>query len=223
MFVKWAKTYRIIVPQVNVKGKHFLSDADTKKLLGGQVVLSEKIDGANVGLIRTKKETRLQKRSGLVGESEHEQFNALKAWSQLNYEKLNNIPQDSIIYGEWAWAKHTIYYDKLPDYFLAFAWLDTKTDTFKNWSDLEELCDKIGLKTTPFIAQGVFAKNELFDNIPDPSACGSEKAEGLIVYNHKNGMRGKVVREEFVKNMEESDHWTKYNIVKNKLWKPIAS
>lgn len=217
VFIKYNKTYRILVPQVNIKGKYFLSDKETKLLLNGQICLTEKIDGANCGLIRTKDGFRFQKRGGLVGQSEHPQFGALIAWGQLNYDKLMSVPENSIIYGEWAFAKHTIYYDKLPSYFLAFSWFDTKTNEHKHWSDLEELCEKIGLHTVPFIAQGHFAKDELFDNIPDPSAYGSEPAEGLVVYNHKQQMRGKIVREEFVKEMEESDHWTKYDMVKNKL------
>jgi len=35
MYRKYEKTYRILVPQISTKGKHYLSDSDTKKLLGG--------------------------------------------------------------------------------------------------------------------------------------------------------------------------------------------
>lgn len=217
MFRKYEKTYRILVPQIDVKGKHFHSDADTKKLLNGQLTITEKMDGANVGIIRHKDTFRLQKRGSLVDASEHYQFNFFKAWSQLNYDKLMQIPEGTILYGELMIAKHTVFYDKLPDYFLAFAWVDRKSREYKHRSDLEELCDKIGLSTTPFIYQGPCSKVELFDYIPNPSAYGSEPAEGIVVWNHKAGLRGKVVRAEFVKDMEDSDHWTHKEVVKNKL------
>ena len=69
MFLKYPKIYRILVPQVNVKGKHFLSDKDTKRLLDGNVTLLEKLDGANVGIIKTKDGFKLQKRGSLVDTS----------------------------------------------------------------------------------------------------------------------------------------------------------
>jgi len=219
MFRKYEKTYRILVPQIDVKGKHYLSDAETKLLLGGTVTITEKVDGANVGIVRHKDTFKLQKRGSLVDMSEHEQFNFFKAWSQLNQDKLMQIPEGTVLYGELMYAKHTVFYDKLPDYFLAFAWVDRKTDEFKHRMDMEELCDKIGLATTPFICQGHYDKTELFDLIPDPSACGSEPAEGIVVWNHRNGMKGKVVREEFVKNMEDDGHWIHKQVTRNLLAK----
>ena len=35
-----------------------------------------------------------------------------------------------LVYGEWAYAKHTIAYDRLPHYFLAFDMLDKSTGDF---------------------------------------------------------------------------------------------
>lgn len=177
------------------------------------------MDGANTAIIRHKDTFKLQKRGSLVDASEHYQFNFFKAWSQTNYDKLMKIPEGTVLYGELMIAKHTVFYDKLPDYFLAFAWVDRKTNEYKHRQDLEELCNNIGLSTTPFVAQGHYAKTELFDVIPDPSAYGSEPAEGVVVWNYRNGMRGKVVRAEFIKDMEDSDHWTHKQITKNLLEK----
>lgn len=218
MFKKWPKTYRILVPQIKTRGKHYLSDADTKKLLNGNIFLSEKMDGANVGIIKTKDYFRLQKRGSLVDVSEHEQFNRFKAWSQINYDKLMQIPNNTILYGELMCVKHTIHYDMLPDYFLAFGLFDTKTEKFAHHLDMEELCDKIGLCVVPPIAQlSNLHRDELFDFIPDPSAYGHETAEGLVVYNHKQQMRGKVVRQQFQKSMDNDGHWTRRKIVTNKV------
>ena len=218
MFVKYPKTYRILVPQVSTRGKHYLSDADTKKLLNGNVTISEKMDGANTAVIRHKDYFKLQKRGSLVDVSEHKQFNMFKAWSQLNYDKLLQIPKDTILYGEFCWAKHTVYYDLLPDWFLAFAWWDRKTEKFAHQLDMEELCDNIGLHTVPFIEQTTnIYRDELFDLIPNPSAYGHEQAEGLVVYNYKQQMRGKVVLRKFQESMDHDGHWATKKIVKNKI------
>jgi hypothetical protein len=217
MFVKWPKTFRILISQVNIKGKHFLSDEETKLLLAGEVSLQEKIDGANTGIIRTKDGFKLQKRGSLVGQSEHIQFGAFIAWSNRNYMKLIQLPKDTILYGEWCFARHTIFYNKLPDYFLAFALYDVKTGSLRSRDEMTKLCDNIGLSYVPEVARGYFKKDDLFSYIPNISNFGDSKAEGIVVEKIKNGSRGKIVREEFVKNIEEDDHWSKKSIVRNLL------
>lgn len=217
MFVKYPKTYRILINQIKIKGKHFLSESDTSRLLNGNVVVTEKIDGANTGIIKHKDNFRLQKRGSLVDFGEHFQFNYFKAWSEANREKLLKIPNNMVLYGEWMVCTHTIFYDKLPDYFLAFALYDKAADEYKHRDKMTELCDDIGLFYTPEIARGVFTKDELFKMIPNQSAFGPTKAEGIVVWNYTADLRGKIVREEFVKDMEEDEHWSGKTITKNKL------
>ncbi len=74
MFRKYEKTFRILVPTIEVPGKLVLSKNDAGALLSGNVIIEEKMDGANVGIIRHKNGFALQKRGSLVGPSEHEQF-----------------------------------------------------------------------------------------------------------------------------------------------------
>ena len=217
MFLKWPKTYRILVNQIDIKGKHFLSDKEVKLLLGGRVSITEKIDGANVGIIRLKDEFRLQKRGSLVGDSEHAQFQFFKAWSYNNYDKLMRIPKDNILYGELTYAKHTVFYDNLPDYFIAFCLADRKTGEFYHRDELVELCEKIGLSYTPEVARDYFNRDELFDLIPKISHFGNQPAEGIVVENLKRKIRGKVVRKEFQKSMDQSGHWMHKAFTKNLL------
>jgi hypothetical protein len=216
MFHKYDKTYRILVPQIKTIGKHFLSDEATKRLLDGEIICCEKLDGANVGIIKTNNSFRLQKRGGLIEQGEHFQFNFFKAWSQQNYNKIIQIPNDTILYGELLICKHTVFYDMLPDHFLAFAWYNKNNNSYYHRDDMVELCDKIGLCYVPEICRGTgYKKEELFNLIPDPSAYGHQSGEGLIVWNYDIDMRGKVVREEFQKAMDEDDHWNKGPIIKN--------
>jgi len=145
MFRKFEKTYRILVPEIIIKGKHHLSKKECKKLLGGKVVILEKLDGANTGIIRHKDTYKLQKRGSLVDASEHYQFNFFKAWGASNYDKIIKIPKDTILYGELMICKHTIYYNKLPDYFIPFAWFDRKKEKYFTYEKLQKLCNEIGL------------------------------------------------------------------------------
>lgn len=217
MFRKWEKMGRILVPQVNIKGKNYLSKSDSKKLLGGKVVITEKLDGANAAVIRHKDEFKLQKRGSLVSDSEHYQFNFFKAWADQNHDKIMQIPRNTILYGELMVCKHTVFYNKLPDFFIPFAWFDRRSATYFKHEEFIELCDKIGFTPAPILYQGHIDRMSLFDMIPDMSNFSSEPAEGIVVWNPKNGIRGKIVRPEFQKFMTNSGHWRHKQITLNKL------
>lgn len=217
MFVKYPKTYRILVPQINIKGKHYLSKDEVKKLLVGNVIILEKLDGANTGIVRHKDTFKLQKRGSLVDDSEHYQFQFFKAWAYSNYDKIIKIPEKTILYGELMICKHTIFYNNLPDFFIPFAWYNVKTEQYYTYDETKELCDSIGFSMAPLLYKGHIDKESLFDIIPNVSNFGDEKAEGIVVWNYKNNIRGKVVREEFQKSMNRSGHWRNKKIILNKL------
>ena len=222
MFKKYDKTYRIIVPQINVKGKLYLPKDEVKLLLGSDVIIEEKLDGANTGIIRHKNGIHLQKRGSLVSTSEHEQFQFFHNWAMYqNREKLMKLPKNYIIYGELMYAIHTVYYNELPDYFLVFdVWDGNK---FLKYNDRNDFCIKYDLKQVPFIQKGFFNIDELYDLIPTKSAYGNEAAEGIVIkkYNKKGYIRAKLVREEFVKKVDDSEHWMHKQLKKNMLKKEV--
>jgi len=218
MFIKYEKTYRIPIKHIAIGGKFCLSRKEVRLLLAGRVTIEEKIDGANVGIIRHKNGFALQKRGSLVAQSEHEQFQYLYNWAnRTKYDNIMAVPPGHLIYGEWCYAVHCIYYDRLPDYFLVFDILKDK----RKWLNREErndFCAKYEFASIPFIAEGYCDIANLYDLIPEKSTYG-DIAEGIVVksYRKKRYIRGKIVKPQFIKTFEESEHWTKYNIRENKL------
>lgn len=218
MFLKYEKTYRIPISQIKVPGKLILSRADIKMLLAGSVDVEEKLDGANVGIIRHKDSFALQKRGSLVGQSEHLQYQFFHAWAnRIKYDNIMDVPHGYRIYGELCYAVHTIYYDSLPDYVIV---IDvTKEGKWLNRKDKEAFCDKYGFAVVPLITQGYFNLDELWTFVPKESSFG-DTSEGIVVkkFHKKRGyMRGKIVKPEFIKHMEESDHWMRSKLKINKL------
>lgn len=219
MFKKYEKTYRIRIPQYDVKGKFYLSDEEVKILLAGAVIIEEKIDGANVGIIRHKNGFHLQKRGSLVGQSEHPQFGFFHNWAYKNYDKIMAVPLGYLIYGELCWAVHTIYYDKLPDYFLVFDVIHTRSNHWLSIKERHEFCETYGFSQVPLLSIGYYDKMDLFDLVPDESLFG-EFAEGIVVkrYRKDEYLRGKIVKPEFMKALDEEDeHWTRRELKTNKL------
>src|SRR5271167_4110424 len=102
-------------------------------LAGRFLVVEEKLDGANAG-IRFDAEGKLWLQSRghfLTGGPREKHFNLFKQWANARTDALRRaLGSRYVLYGEWLYAKHTIYYDALPHYFLEFDILDTHTDAF---------------------------------------------------------------------------------------------
>src|SRR5262249_18724465 len=94
------------------------------------LVIEEKMDGANCGIsFRSDGQLQLQSRGHyLMGGPREQQFALLKSWANRYRHELWSILRDTyIMYGEWVYAKHTIFYTDLPHYFLEFDIYDTQT------------------------------------------------------------------------------------------------
>ena len=61
-----------------------------------------------------------------------------------------------IMYGEWMYAKHSIYYDMLPHYFMEFDVLDLETNTFLDTPSRHELLKNLPVCHVPVLASGKF-------------------------------------------------------------------
>ena len=219
MFRKYEKTFRVGIPQFSVRGKFHLDKKQVKGLLAGEVSIEEKMDGANTGIIRHKTGFHLQKRGSLVGSSEHAQFDYFYNWAyRQNYDKIMSVPVDIIVYGELLYACHHIFYDRLPDYFLVFDVFNKKTGKWMKASQKAAFCERHGFHMVPILSQGVFTLNELFDIMPKESKFG-HRAEGIVVkrYTKKNYIRGKIVWPNFMKEIDESDHWRNKPVRQNLL------
>jgi ATP-dependent RNA circularization protein (DNA/RNA ligase family) len=214
MFVKYEKTYHVFP----VTSKHNLDNTQLNRLLGGSVVVEEKMDGSNTGIIRHHKGFSLQKRNSLVGSSVHEQFDYIHNWANtIAYDRIMSVPAGHLIYGELLYARHHILYTSLPEYFLVF---DVKFNgSWLNYADRKAFCEQYQFHMVPLVAEGSFTKNQLLDLIPPKSKYGDE-CEGVVVKRYaKHGyFRGKLVKSGFIKALDESDeHWSTRNVERNQL------
>lgn len=92
-------------------------------LAGCYAVFEEKLDGANSAVSFSEAaELLLQSRGHyLVGGASERQFNLLKPWASAHEHRLLELLEDRfVMYGEWAYSKHSVFYDKLPHYFNEF-------------------------------------------------------------------------------------------------------
>lgn len=128
-------------------------------IAGRHVVLEEKIDGANSAISFTDDgELRLQSRGHfLTGGYRERHYDLMKQWAAVQQDKLYEVLGCRyIMYGEWMYAKHSIYYDVLPHYFMEFDVLDRETGRFLNTPSRHELLKTVPICHVPVLASGVF-------------------------------------------------------------------
>lgn len=102
-------------------------------LQGQHVVIEEKLDGANAAVSFTSAgELLLQSRGHyLAGGAGERQFNLFKHWAAAHEAALLERLEDRyVMYGEWCFAKHSCWYDRLPAFFLEFDLYDRQAGRF---------------------------------------------------------------------------------------------
>jgi RNA ligase len=103
------------------------------ELAGQQLVVEEKMDGANCGLsFDSAGRLRLQSRGHyLTGGPRERQFDLLKVWAARYAADLWAVlGARYVLYGEWCYGLHSIFYTDLPHYLLEFDLLDTHEGVF---------------------------------------------------------------------------------------------
>jgi hypothetical protein len=126
-------------------------------IAGRYLFVEEKLDGANAGIrFDDAGKLLLQSRGHfLTGGEREKHFNLFKQWANVHAAALfAALCSRYIVYGEWLYAKHTIFYDRLPHYFLEFDVLDTRTDTFLSTDRRRELLAGTPLVPVPVLKRG---------------------------------------------------------------------
>lgn len=124
------------------------------RALEGDVVVTEKLDGINIGL-RFDEDGKpwLFSRSHFIGAEPW--FDRLKAQIASNAALLfQRLGTRVVVYGEWLFARHTVFYDSLPAYFFVFDALEIEGARFLSTNERSELLDGLGLHEAPIVWRG---------------------------------------------------------------------
>lgn len=106
---------------------------DLRDLAGCHLVMEEKMDGANCAISFDEAGNLFLQSRGhyLAGGGRERQFELLKAWAQSrSVDLFARLGHHHVLFGEWLYAKHTVFYDRLPHYFLEFDLFDREEAVF---------------------------------------------------------------------------------------------
>ena len=134
-----------------------------RQIAGRFIVVEEKLDGANSGISFDGDGKLLLQSRGhyLDGGGRERQFALLKTWANIHQQALWELLTDRyVLYGEWLYAKHTIFYDALPHYFYEFDVLDVKSGEFLATECRQEMLRGSPLVSVPVLWSGAASSLE---------------------------------------------------------------
>lgn len=130
-------------------GDEDLKCAKLDEIQDKYLVLEEKVDGANCGIsFGSDGKMYLQSRGHFLnGGYGERQFDLFKLWAGCFEDRLRQLLGSRyVMYGEWLYAKHTVFYDQLPHYFMEFDIFDKREQRFYSTRKRREF-----LRSAPFI------------------------------------------------------------------------
>ena len=173
-FVKFPRTAHLFSAGGNIPRDDLLFSDKTRNLFfTSHVTVEEKIDGSNLGFSLDPSTLKIlaQNRSHHVTSQSHSQFKLLDQWIQ-DHPKLYDVLQPHyILYGEWMYAQHSVFYDKLPGYFIAFDIFDKQAKQFLSVAERNKRLQGTGIPIVHTVATGVFKNEESYMQLLDLSTA----------------------------------------------------
>lgn len=203
-WVKYPRTYHVPWSPGATNDDKVLHDLSGFE--GRRVIVTVKMDGGNTSLYR----------DGLHARSLEGASHPSRAWVRAFHARFaQDIPEGWRVCGEDLFAKHSISYANLREWFLAFSiW---QRDTCLAWDETVEWCQILGLEHVPVLYDGVWDE-QLIRDLPVSTHEGDEM-EGYVIRLASSfaygGFRKSVAKYVRAHHVQTSEHWMHEEVVRN--------
>jgi ATP-dependent RNA circularization protein (DNA/RNA ligase family) len=202
-----------------------LSPQEASDLLGADVVVEEKLDGANLGFsLSPDGALRAQNRGQYLHAPHAGQFARLPEWLHLHGDSLRaaltqHAQAGLMLFGEWCAARHSLDYKHLPDWFLLFDVYERSNGRFWSTPRRNAFAATFGLATVPQLLHGHCALRQLKELLSrQHSQFRQGTLEGIVIRRESADWceaRAKLVRPDFTQTIGE--HWSRRRMEWNRL------
>lgn len=174
---------------------------------GKEVVITEKMDGENTTIYKDYCHARSI-------DSKHKEYHSWLLSYIRQFQYLLN--DNERVCGEYLYAKHSIYYNNLPNYFMVFSiWQDEKC---LSWQETIDRCKELNLITVPILYVGQYNKEVIDKAIKEVE---SHNGEGIVMrlaseYNY-NDFNQSIIKYVRANHIQTDNHWSTQSIIKNKM------
>lgn len=231
-FIKYPRTPHLFGSKGTDDDRHMNAKDSAAFIADPSLIVEEKLDGTNTGIhFSSRGRMILQCRGHEITEGMHPQYDLFKQWTAVKRPVLESMLEDRfILFGEWLYAKHSVFYRTLPHYFFEFDIYDKVSGCFLSLERRLAMLNGTGIHTVPIVRTGRVSHEQLLASIRE-SAFQSEfdnpltgqmdaRMEGLYLRIERDGVavgRAKLVRPEFVQRVKLSEHWQHLKMIPNQL------
>ena len=168
----------------------------TRDILGTEVVVMEKLDGANASFGIIDGELKMFSRNQEL--NEHNTLRGFYDWVKQNI-KPGSVFVNTIYFGEWL-VPHTVQYKKEAQCeFYLFDIYDVKTDTYLDWNITVQAAKHLGLRTPEVFFRGNLHSMTDVDQYLGQSNLTEipNTGEGIVVKDYEGQQFVKIVSDKF--------------------------
>ena len=205
-FYKFPSTPHLaLLGEVAVRDDKVMSEFERGEFLRHELVVEEKVDGANLGISYDESgNIRAQNRGAYLQFPYLGQWKKLSSWLDSKTDELfEQLTDRYILFGEWCYAQHSVIYDRLPDWFLGFDIFDKESLKFLSCPRRDTVFRDVGISGISIIKKGHFTLAELKRMLPVSRLC-DKPAEGIYLRFDEGDWlkrRAKLVRPEFIQSV----------------------
>lgn len=223
--IKYKRTWHLpFCENIGDDGDHTLSEDEVEEhFIGKLLIMTEKMDGENTTLYN----------DGIHARSISSPSTEWRTYLQGRHAAIKHlIPHDARICGENMYAKHSIFYEDLEDYFYVFnVFQKGPAPLVYNWWDVVDVATELGFPTVPFISEIYLPKEKTYDDFKKECLSKFEEykktlnreCEGFVLRNafsfEEKDFKKNVTKFVRKNHVQTSEHWTKERIVKNVIKK----
>lgn len=208
MYYKYPRTLHLPWSEGATKDDKVLGD--THHFDNKRVIVTLKMDGENT----TMYSDHIHARS--IDSKDHPSRHWVKSYHAAIRSR---IPRNYRICGENLFAKHSIFYDNLPFYFMVFSVWSPDNHCLSYFKTIE-FCVYLYLSLVPTIWSGIW-RGDMQTILTEAFKFYADKHEGYVVrlaesfaYKNFGTSVAKYVRKDHV---QTDEHWMHSKIIKNKL------
>ncbi|MDP2696099.1 MAG: RNA ligase family protein [bacterium] len=208
---KYPRTFHVPwSPGSSDDDKRHTEETLNKMFSGKNVIVTEKLDGENTSIYS---DGTVHARS--IASLHHQSRSYVKS---LAGDLGPQLPSGWRLLGENMYAKHSIAYDRLPDYFIIFG-IVNELNIALSWHEVKEYSVLLGLPHVTELYNGSWDREKIISLYPFNSSFGLE-AEGYVIRDDGSWpmveFGAHVAKYVRANHVQTNKHWKNQKIVPNK-------
>ncbi len=203
---KYGRTYHLPISPGATSDDKIITDLSDLKA-AKEVVVTEKMDGENTTIFA----------QGCHPRSPDSGYHPSRDWVKAFAAGISPmLSENERIVGEYLFAKHSLGYNRLPSFFLGFAWI--MDGVVQDWDATERRFEQLGIQPVPQMFRGPFT-----DTLPAHliNRLDTNTQEGFVIRSaaafSEDQMPTHIAKYVRAGHVQSEIHWSKAPLVRNGL------